>query len=54
MDCMTAYAAATQVLKTLKDLASVGKALDTAELKLKIVRVKSRCPAWVYPSESAA
>jgi Zn finger protein HypA/HybF involved in hydrogenase expression len=39
MDFMTAYAVATQVLKTLKDLASVGKALDTAELKLKIAEL---------------
>jgi hypothetical protein len=36
MDFMTTYAAATQVVKTLRDLASVGKALDTAELRLKI------------------
>jgi hypothetical protein len=39
MDFMTTYATATQVLKTLKDLASVGKALDTAELKLNIAEL---------------
>jgi hypothetical protein len=33
---MTTFATAGQVLKTLKDLASVGQAIDTAEFKLKI------------------
>ena len=39
MDFMTTYSAATQVLKTLRALASVGKALNTAELKLKIAEL---------------
>jgi hypothetical protein len=36
VDFMTTFATAGQVLKTLKVLASMGKAIDTAEFKLKI------------------
>jgi hypothetical protein len=43
VDFMTTFAPGGQVLKTLRDLASINKAIDAAEFKLRSPSLARRC-----------